>query len=651
MVCNDDGDDGFTRVPTREEKRKQRKVEKRRPQFQFDTNHFANGRKIGVAHVRDLVLYTVADGQRPTWMVVENPSAIPHTVVLLVPGLLPEHLGLPPIPVAAALPFSTTPSSSSIFASDKPLPSARIPTIPRLFMYGVPTRAPGDNRKLHSVVGTLLQSPLTEMLKKRRENALKAMIEAKPTALSTPLLYILTPNEMQDNGYRLPSFAHPSDRPYVPGGIPSSLAAQLEATHRGDFDAGDVTTRTVAAPRGVVVVDEQGRRRRGNVRAEEGWVETKKAGGPAPDGRYPVLGIDCEMCLSEDGQELARVSVVNLDSDKVVFDELVAPPKPVIDYLTQYSGLTAKRLSTATHTLETVQAALATGPDPLITPHTILLGHSLDCDLAVLKIRHPLVIDTSVIYRHPRGPPYKPGLKWLAQKWLNKEIQAGSEGHDSEEDARTCLELLRKKLAHGPDFGDPSIDVESIFERVGRYKSTPHGPAKTTALVDYGNPSGWYGAKATATVACSTDDEVVEGVLAEAESKDLVVGRFMELGNVQGWHNYDPLAPAPEASQADVDAALDRLDARLDRIHSALPKNAALVVLTGHGDPRRMLELVARRGRWERSLREHGIRDDAGAAAGPTDERRERWSTEDERELEAAVALAREGMAFFCVKS
>lgn len=40
--------------------------------------------------------------------------------------------------------------------------------------------------------------------------------------------------------------------------------------------------------------------------------------------------------MSEDGQELARVSVIDYQSGVNVFDELVKPPKPVADYRTQY---------------------------------------------------------------------------------------------------------------------------------------------------------------------------------------------------------------------------------------------------------------------------------------------------------------------------
>lgn len=41
--------DGFTKVETKEERRKRKKVEKRRPQFQFDMSAFRSGKKVGMA--------------------------------------------------------------------------------------------------------------------------------------------------------------------------------------------------------------------------------------------------------------------------------------------------------------------------------------------------------------------------------------------------------------------------------------------------------------------------------------------------------------------------------------------------------------------------------------------------------------------------
>lgn len=83
-------------------------------------------------------------------------------------------------------------------------------------------------------------------------------------------------------------------------------------------------------------------------------------------------------------------------------------------------------------------------------PTPILLGHSLESDLRALKMCHPSCIDTAVLYHHPRGRPLKPGLAWLTRKWCGREIQArGEGGHDPEEDARACVELLKKKIQNG----------------------------------------------------------------------------------------------------------------------------------------------------------------------------------------------------------
>jgi RNA exonuclease 1 len=73
-----------------------------------------------------------------------------------------------------------------------------------------------------------------------------------------------------------------------------------------------------------------------------------------------------------------------------------------------------------------------------------------------LQLVHPWIVDTSVIYHHTRGPPFKASLKWLANKWLEKEIQQPRKtgelaivGHNSEEDARAAVELLRLKMERG----------------------------------------------------------------------------------------------------------------------------------------------------------------------------------------------------------
>ena len=48
-----------------------KKVDKHKPSFQFDLAQFRNGKKIGIAHIRDLVLYLLGDAQKPQWIVTE----------------------------------------------------------------------------------------------------------------------------------------------------------------------------------------------------------------------------------------------------------------------------------------------------------------------------------------------------------------------------------------------------------------------------------------------------------------------------------------------------------------------------------------------------------------------------------------------------
>ena len=142
------------------------------------------------------------------------------------------------------------------------------------------------------------------------------------------------------------------------------------------------------------------------------------------------------------------------------------------------------------------------------------------------------------MYHHPRGRPLKPGLKWLTEKWCGRKIQTrGEGGHDPEEDARACLDLLKKKLEQGPGFGEFKTDYESIFERMGRATWRGGGSAGgiiKSAVVDHGNPGVMHGSKADTALACKTDDEVLEGLLNVIPSHQFTFGRFMALSSTLG---------------------------------------------------------------------------------------------------------------------
>lgn len=389
-------------------------------------------------------------------------------------------------------------------------------------------------------------------------------------------------------------------------------------------------------------------RREEEKRKNEGWVETdlsigngqdKNESGAVTEGKT-IYAIDCEMCKTRQGLELTRISVVNWDAE-VVYDTLVKPTNPITDYVTQYSGITAELLDPITTTLADVQAHLLT----LFNNDTVLLGQSLNSDLTAMRLVHPFIIDTSTIYHHTRGPPYKPSLKWLASKYLRRAIQnGGAQGHNSAEDAKACLDLLKLKLERGLEFGTVDASTESIFARLARYPVTP----KNGAVVDYGQPEKWYGANATRTVAAKTDAEVIDGVLSCATgpgAMDLTWGRLRGLEMLRGWHKMtspdgealDPIKDR-EPDTATLAAAVEEVVKNIKKVHDGLYPNTALIVYSGTGDPREMKRLmdVHREFRLQYQVKKW-------------DEIDVKWTDTEDQKLKVAVKAARAGLGFMTV--
>ncbi|KAI0742256.1 hypothetical protein C8Q80DRAFT_1109102 [Daedaleopsis nitida] len=560
---------------------------------------------VGISDIRELVLHLIADAPPPSWIRVEHARSIKKVVALLIPGLTPDILSLPPLPTSA--------TANPHLPLEVPLPqtgaenATGVPFIQCTFTYACPTRAPGDQSRMHSVLNAFFQGPVTGEEKKRR---LTERLTSERLQDKTPVRYLLSLEQMIENGYPIPSYlAETFEKP--PGWVETKV---------------EIVDDTLLSP---------------------------------PNTLAPrIYAMDCEMCLTDDGgKQLARVCLIDYASGIVIYDQLVKPSRPVVDYLTRWSGITAEALSKATATFEEVQAHIISVLS--VTPTPVLLGHSLESDLHALKICHPRCIDTALIYNHPRGRPLKPGLAWLTKKWCGREIQnRGEGGHDPEEDARACLDLLKKKVDNGPGFGEFKVDTESIFERMSR--SRTKGVAVTSAIVDHGNPSAWHGQKATTCVACKTDAEVLDGLLASVDSHHFLFGRFTALADARGWITpkatgdasvtdttaapASAAASSPPESQspADLQAVLVALDAQLRTLYAALPARTAFVIFTGHADPRRMAALNARKTAFEGALRMGGRADELGPEA--------RWTSADGRELEEEVEKAKRGLLFLGVK-
>ncbi|XP_028833616.1 RNA exonuclease 1 homolog isoform X2 [Denticeps clupeoides] len=150
-----------------------------------------------------------------------------------------------------------------------------------------------------------------------------------------------------------------------------------------------------------------------------------------------VYAMDCEMCYTTRGLELARVTVVN-SSLRVIYDAFVRPDCEVVDYNTRFTGVSEEDVKGASANLHEVQATLLS----FINKDTILIGHSLESDLCALKLLHSTVVDTSVVFPHRLGLPHKRALHSLTADYLRRIIQESAEDHDTGDDAAACMELI-----------------------------------------------------------------------------------------------------------------------------------------------------------------------------------------------------------------
>ncbi|XP_078095963.1 RNA exonuclease 5 isoform X1 [Mustelus asterias] len=216
-----------------------------------------------------------------------------------------------------------------------------------------------------------------------------------------------------------------------------------------------------------------------DIHASEGFVQSGCTAKVTDNS--PLLGLDCEMCLTTKGNELTRVSLVNAEGH-CVMDELVKPDNLILNYLTRFSGITKMMMMPVKTKLRDVQAKLK----KILPNDAVLVGHSLNNDLKALKMIHPNVIDTSLLFARGWGQRFK--LKVLVKSILGREIQSEQVvGHDASEDARAALELAQYFIDHGP-MEVAKLNLENFQDKQPARESftpQPEGRNQANGLSDH----------------------------------------------------------------------------------------------------------------------------------------------------------------------
>jgi RNA exonuclease 1 len=181
---------------------------------------------------------------------------------------------------------------------------------------------------------------------------------------------------------------------------------------------------------------------RGIVGPLDGYVKTRYRKSLQKERNFGVFGVDCEMCYTRFGLELTKVTIVGVDG-RLVYESLVSPENSIVDHNTRFSGISERDLNTGpTKSLKEVQNDL----NGFINADSILIGHGLENDLRALCLLHLNIIDTSLVFPHFYGLPYRRSLRTLVSSYLKRDIQGNAWGHDSYEDARACVELMLWKV-------------------------------------------------------------------------------------------------------------------------------------------------------------------------------------------------------------
>ncbi|CAI7584313.1 unnamed protein product [Penicillium bialowiezense] len=179
---------------------------------------------------------------------------------------------------------------------------------------------------------------------------------------------------------------------------------------------------------------------------------------------------------------LARVSVLRglgVQEGVPFIDDYITIREPIVDYVTQYSGIKPGDLDprTSEHNLVPLKAAYKK-LWLLLNLGCVFVGHGLASDFRKINIQVPKTqtVDTQYLFFHP-GKNRRLSLRYLAWAVFKEYIQEEPtpdtlQGHDSIEDARMALRLW-KKFQEYEDAGIVAQMLEEIFREGSKHGFRP----------------------------------------------------------------------------------------------------------------------------------------------------------------------------------
>ncbi|KAJ0419434.1 ribonuclease H-like domain-containing protein [Aspergillus carlsbadensis] len=167
-----------------------------------------------------------------------------------------------------------------------------------------------------------------------------------------------------------------------------------------------------------------------------------------------AIALDCEMVgVGPKGNQdaLAFLSAVDFFTGEVLINNYVQPTEKIKQWRSRVSSVTPPGLAAAVASgqaifgWEAARKALWEHVDA----NTVLIGHSLDNDLRVLRILHFKVVDSAILTGELVFDPAPDArlrrswaLKTLAKALLNRDIQVGKHGHNCLEDTFATRDVV-----------------------------------------------------------------------------------------------------------------------------------------------------------------------------------------------------------------